>query len=94
LSTFGHSALSALFPDGHSALSASDLIRISMQACASCVVLARTYPVGCRRRGGLREEEFFNHYKNDLRHAHTPSGVAGADLSTPSALSRGADTGL
>jgi len=28
------------------------------------------------------EEEFFNHYKNDLeRHAHTPSGVAGADLS-------------
>jgi len=25
------------------------------------------------------EEEFFNHYKNDLkRHAHTPSGVAGA----------------
>jgi hypothetical protein len=27
------------------------------------------------------EEEFFNHYKNDLkRHAHTPSGVAGADL--------------
>jgi len=26
------------------------------------------------------EEEFFNHYKNDLeRHAHTPSGVAGAD---------------
>ena len=29
----------------------------------------------------MREEEFFNHYKNDLeRHAHTPSGVAGADL--------------
>jgi hypothetical protein len=27
------------------------------------------------------EEEFFNHWKNDLkRHAHTPSGVAGADL--------------
>jgi hypothetical protein len=27
------------------------------------------------------EEEFFNHYKNDVkRHAHTPSGVAGADL--------------
>ena len=27
------------------------------------------------------EEVFFNHYKNDLkRHAHTPSGVAGADL--------------
>jgi hypothetical protein len=30
------------------------------------------------------EEEFFNYYidyKNDLkRHAHTPSGVAGADL--------------
>ena len=27
------------------------------------------------------EEEFFNHYKNDMkRHAHTPSGVAGADL--------------
>jgi hypothetical protein len=27
------------------------------------------------------EEEFFNHYKNDLqRHAHTPSGDAGADL--------------
>jgi hypothetical protein len=27
------------------------------------------------------EEEFFNHYKNDLeRHAHTPSGVGGADL--------------
>jgi hypothetical protein len=25
------------------------------------------------------EEEFFNHYKNDQeRHAHTPSGVAGA----------------
>ena len=31
--------------------------------------------------GSLLEEEFFNHYKNDLkRHAHTPSGVAGADL--------------
>jgi len=27
------------------------------------------------------EEEFFNHYQNNLkRHAHTPSGVAGADL--------------
>jgi hypothetical protein len=27
------------------------------------------------------EEEFYIHYKNDLkRHAHTPSGVAGADL--------------
>jgi len=27
------------------------------------------------------EEEFFNHYKNDLeRHAHTPSGVAGAQV--------------
>ena len=27
------------------------------------------------------EEEFFNHYKNNLeRHAHTLSGVAGADL--------------
>jgi len=27
------------------------------------------------------EEEFFNHYKNDLkRHAHGPSGDAGADL--------------
>jgi len=27
------------------------------------------------------KEEFFNHYKNDLkRHAHTPSGDAGADL--------------
>ena len=27
------------------------------------------------------EEEFFSHYKNDLNgHAHTPSGVAGADL--------------
>ena len=36
------------------------------------------------RLGGTveeEEEEFFNHYKNDLkRHAHTPSGVAGADL--------------
>jgi hypothetical protein len=38
-------------------------------------------------RGG--EEEFFNHYKNDLkRHAHTPSGDAGVtraslDLSRP-----------
>jgi len=31
--------------------------------------------------GEAEEEEFFNHYKNDLeRHAHTPSGVAGADL--------------
>jgi len=31
------------------------------------------------------EEEFFNHYKNDLeRHAHTPSGVAGADLKSQS----------
>ena len=30
-------------------------------------------------RGGEEEEEFFNHYKNDLkRHAHTPSGDAGA----------------
>jgi len=33
---------------------------------------------------GVKEEEegeFFNHYKNDLkRHAHTLSGVAGADL--------------
>jgi len=27
------------------------------------------------------EDEFFNHYTDDLkRHAHTPSGVAGADL--------------
>jgi len=27
------------------------------------------------------EEEFLNHYKNVLkRHAHTPSGVVGADL--------------
>jgi len=27
------------------------------------------------------EKEFFNRHKNDLkRHAHTPSGVAGADL--------------
>jgi hypothetical protein len=39
----------------------------------------------CRSSGGggeeEEEEEFFNHYKNDLkRHAHTPSGVAGADL--------------
>ena len=34
-----------------------------------------------RRREEEEEEEFFNHYKNDLkRHAHTPSGVAGADL--------------
>ena len=39
LSTCEHSALSALFPDGHSALSASDSTCISMQACASCVVL-------------------------------------------------------
>ena len=43
----------------------------------------------CRRRGGRsarrEEEEFFNHYKNDLeRHAHTPSGVAGADLKSQS----------
>ena len=31
--------------------------------------------------GEEEEEEFFNHYKNDLkRHAHPPSGVAGADL--------------
>jgi hypothetical protein len=31
--------------------------------------------------GGGGAEEFFNHYKNDLkRHAHTPSGDAGADL--------------
>jgi len=30
------------------------------------------------------EEEFFNHYKNDLkRHAHGPSGDAGAALRTP-----------
>jgi hypothetical protein len=30
---------------------------------------------------GEEEEELFNHDKNDLkRHAHTPSGVAGADL--------------
>ena len=36
---YGHSALSALFPDGHSALCASDSTRISMQACAWCVVL-------------------------------------------------------
>ena len=40
---------------------------------------------GGEEGGGDREEEeeeeFFNHYKNDLkRHAHTPSGVAGADL--------------
>jgi len=38
-----------------------------------------------RTRGGEEEEEFFNHYKNDLeRHAHTPSGVAGADLKSQS----------
>ena len=39
---------------------------------------------GTRRREEEEEEEeeeFFNHYKNDLkRHAHTPSGDAGADL--------------
>jgi len=36
------------------------------------------------------EEEFFNHYKNDLkRHAHTPSGVAGADLVGPQCLRPG-----
>ena len=34
-----------------------------------------------REGGGGGEEEFFNHYKNDpKRHAHTPSGDAGADL--------------
>jgi hypothetical protein len=36
---------------------------------------------GRRRRKEEEEEEFFNHYKTDLkRHAHTLSGVAGADL--------------
>jgi hypothetical protein len=34
-----------------------------------------------RREEEREEEEFFYHYKNDLkRHAHTPSGDAGADL--------------
>jgi len=34
-----------------------------------------------RRRRRKEEEEFFNHFRNDLkRHAHNPSGVAGADL--------------
>jgi len=38
-----------------------------------------------RERVQEEEEEFFNHYKNDLeRHAHTPSGVAGADLKSQS----------
>ena len=40
-----------------------------------------------RRRAEEEEEEkeFFNHYKNDLeRRAHTPSGVAGADLKSQS----------
>jgi len=33
------------------------------------------------------EEEFFNHYKNDLkRHAHTPSGVAGAERASSTLL--------
>ena len=43
----------------------------------------RGKPTRCRVMEGEEEEdvEFFNHYKNDLtRHAHTPSGVAGADL--------------
>jgi hypothetical protein len=35
--------------------------------------------MGSRGERGEEEEEFFNHYKNDLkRHAHTPSGDAGA----------------
>jgi hypothetical protein len=35
--------------------------------------------------GGGEEDEFFNHYKNDLeRHAHTLSGVAGGDLQSKS----------
>jgi len=38
-------------------------------------------PPGLEEEEEEEEEEFFNHYKNDLkRHAHTPSGVAGADL--------------
>jgi len=40
-----------------------------------------------RRRRRKEEEEFFNHYKNDLeRHAHTPSGVARADLKSQSGV--------
>jgi len=36
-------------------------------------------------QGGGGGPEFFNHYKNDLeRHAHIPSGVAGADLKSQS----------
>jgi hypothetical protein len=36
------------------------------------------------------EVEFFNHCKNDLeRQAHTPSGVAGADLKSQAGGARG-----
>jgi len=37
--------------------------------------------------------EFFNHYKDDLkRHAHTPSGVAGADLKSQAGGALGTPT--
>jgi len=40
----------------------------------------RGFGSGRREEEEEEEEEFFNHYKNDLkRHAHTPSGDAGAD---------------
>jgi hypothetical protein len=43
--------------------------------------------------GGGEEEEFFNHYKHDLeRHAHTPSGVAGAELKSQSGGALGTPT--
>jgi hypothetical protein len=42
---------------------------------------ARAPPYWREEEEEEEEEEFFNHYKNDLkRHAHTPSGDAGADL--------------
>jgi len=48
---------------------------------------------GYRHREEEEEEEFFNHYKNDLeRHAHTLSGVAGADLKSQSGGALGTPT--
>jgi len=53
--------------------------KVSRGGVSSCCLgkVPRTLQI----EGKEEEEEFFNHYKNDLkRHAHTPSGVAGADL--------------
>ena len=57
----------------------SALVGVGSRSLLLCLLCIKDERAAKRREE--EEEEFFNHYKNDLeRHAHTPSGVAGADL--------------